>query len=91
MHQNCGCTCTHTGYDRHLYQRAIIGQSDVITIKVSSLPLDTTMDEIGHYLESEGDNVKVLSVSNLGNGNAEVKVIGYTIKGQLASLYNSFQ
>ena len=65
-----------------MYIDSILGQSDVITIKVSSLPMDTTTDEIGHYFESKGDNLKVLSAIDLGNGSAEVKIIGYSIEGQ---------
>ena len=64
----------------------LIGQSDVITIKVSSLPSGMTTDEIGNYLESQGANAEVLSATDLGSGNAEVKIVGYTTEGQFAKI-----
>ena len=52
-----------------------------VTVKVSSLPPQTTTDEIEAYFEKQGDHIEVLSTVNLGNGNAQVELSGLTSEG----------
>ena len=52
-----------------------------VTVKVSSLPPQTTTDEIEAYFEKQGDNIEVLSTVNLGNGNAKVELSGINSEG----------
>ena len=52
-----------------------------VTVKVSSLPPQTTTDEIEAYFEKQGDHIEVLSTFNLGNGNAQLELFGLTPEG----------
>ena len=52
-----------------------------VTVKVSSLPPQTTTDEIEAYFEKQGDHIEVLSTVNLGNGNAQIELSGLTSEG----------
>ena len=52
-----------------------------VTVKVSSLPPQTTTDEIEAYFEKQGDNIEVLTTVNFGNGNARVELLGLTSEG----------
>ena len=52
-----------------------------VTVKVSSLPPQTTTDEIEAYFEKQGDSIEVLSTVNLGNGNAKVELSGINSEG----------
>ena len=64
----------------HIYSFHLSLESRV-TVKVSSLPPQTTTDEIEAYFEKQGDNIEVLSTVNLGNGNAKVELSGINSEG----------
>ena len=66
----------------HIYSFHLSLESRV-TVKVSSLPPQTTTDEIEAYFEKQGDNIEVLTIVNFGDGNARVELLGLTSKGIL--------
>ena len=59
-----------------------------VTVEVSSLPLQTTTDEIEAYFEKQGNHIEVLSTVNLGNGNAKVELSGLTSEGILEHCFS---
>lgn len=57
-----------------------------LEISVSSLPYQTSEEDVASYFERQGDEVEVRHVQIHGDGRAMVKLIGLTEEGMVTYL-----
>ena len=55
-----------------------------LLISVSSLPHQTSEEDLIRYFERQGDEVEVCSVQILGDGQATIKLLGLTEEGTIS-------